>query len=372
MVALYVGTVLSETLTFFLGTFCILAASYALKENGGALAWWAACGALGGLATMVRPDSGLLLGAAGGTMALLALWEAWKNRQEDGAVMRSLKSALAKGAALSLAFAAVLAPWTIRNAVVFRAFMPLSPVHANMPGEFVPQGYYSWVRSWITDQRYIDPFLWELGTLPLDISQLPAQACDSTQERQRVAALFKSVNPEQGQAQSSQESSGSGDEEQGDEPLAGAEITPQADAEFMKLAEERRRSHPFRTFLLLPATRAVTMWFDTHSLYTPFEDELLPFSHLDWQSLDTLWLLLFMGLVWFHTVFGWLGAGVLFKEHESWQWLLLLLLLFAPRVIFFSTIENPEPRYLVELFPFTSSLAGIAVAFVLGHRTHCY
>ena len=73
------GTVLSETLTLFFGTACILAASYALKAEGRrAAAWWAACGVLGGMATMVRPDSGLLLAAAGGTLGLRALASAWK------------------------------------------------------------------------------------------------------------------------------------------------------------------------------------------------------------------------------------------------------------------------------------------------------
>ena len=31
-------------------------------------------------------------------------------------------------------------------------------------------------------------------------------------------------------------------------------------------------------------------------------------------------------------------------------------------LIFFSTLENPEPRYVVELFAFTSILGGIAIA----------
>ena len=37
------------------------------------------------------------------------------------------------------------------------------------------------------------------------------------------------------------------------------------------------------------------------------------------------------------------------------------------RLGFFSTLENPEPRYVVELFPFLSILGGIGIAFA-----YCY
>ena len=34
------------------------------------------------------------------------------------------------------------------------------------------------------------------------------------------------------------------------------------------------------------------------------------------------------------------------------------------RLAFFSSLENPEPRYLVEFFPFLSIFGGIAIARV--------
>lgn len=370
MVALYIGTVLSETLTFFFGTACILAASYALKAGGRrAAALWAACGALGGMATMVRPDSGLLLAAAGGTMGLRALAKAWKERRQAGGTRGKLRAAVFQGAVLSLAFAATLAPWTIRNAKLFHAFMPLSPEHAQMPGEFVPYGYLAWVRSWISDQRYIDPFLWEIDTQPLRIAELPVSACDSPQERERVAALFALVNPPGIGASAAPANRDNNDgAKDAEEPSAGVNITPAADAQFMALAHERASSHRFRTYILLPVKRAVAMWFDTHSAYTPFDNELFPLARLDWESLEPLWLLLFMALVWLHTILGGLGAWKLWREPESRVWALLLILLIVPRVAFFATIENPEPRYLVELFPFTAAASGVALAWLLKHR----
>jgi len=37
-----------------------------------------------------------------------------------------------------------------------------------------------------------------------------------------------------------------------------------------------------------------------------------------------------------------------------------LLIIFL-RLAFFATLENPEPRYAVEFFPFLSILGGIAI-----------
>ena len=41
---------------------------------------------------------------------------------------------------------------------------------------------------------------------------------------------------------------------------------------------------------------------------------------------------------------------------------MLAFLMTIPRVAFFATIENPEPRYVIELFAFTAILGGIAIA----------
>jgi len=40
-----------------------------------------------------------------------------------------------------------------------------------------------------------------------------------------------------------------------------------------------------------------------------------------------------------------------------------LLIIFL-RLAFFATLENPEPRYVVEFFPFLSILGGIAISHI--------
>jgi len=94
----------------------------------------------------------------------------------------------------SLAFCLALAPWTIRNFRMFHLFQPLAPAHAEMPGEFVPRGYLSWLRTWIDDGRYIDPVLWSLDERPIQLETIPDKAFDSAEEKQRVAALLEKYN----------------------------------------------------------------------------------------------------------------------------------------------------------------------------------
>src|SRR4029077_8662003 len=77
-----------------------------------------------------------------------------------------------------------------------------------------------------------------------------------------------------------------------------------------------------------------------------------------------IWLPLFAVLVGIYTVAGLAGAFVLWLSGDfySRSWLLLVSLIVVPRLAFFSTLENPEPRYVVELFPFLAVLGALAFA----------
>ena len=54
-------------------------------------------------------------------------------------------------------------------------------------------------------------------------------------------------------------------------------MTPEVDAGFAQIARERISRHPLRYYVCYPAN-ALTLWFDTHSQFYPFEGELLPFE----------------------------------------------------------------------------------------------
>ena len=239
---IYVATILTETPTSFLAIAMCLAATQAFRafektkfttETQGTqrkhseIIWWGFTGLLAGIAVLFRPDSGLFAAAIGITLLLSSVSPFWSAvvsaarhrfgasmaRPLPQAVLTRLRLALPPhskehlprmligGAIFSLAFAAVLAPWAIRNARVFHLFQPLAPAHGEMPDEFVARGYLRWLRTWVDDERYIAPVLWAMDTEPIKMDDIPDSAFDSPEERARVAALFEQYNhPPQDQA----------------------------------------------------------------------------------------------------------------------------------------------------------------------------
>ena len=109
------------------------------------------------------------------------------------------------------------------------------------------------------------------------------------------------------------------------------------------------------------------MWFDTHSDWYPFNGELFPLEDLDHKNNQQVWLPLFAGLNLVYTFFSFAGLWALYKmgNARSMLWLFLVLAIELPRIIFFGTIENPEPRYFVELFIPVAILGGL---FLTGLR----
>jgi hypothetical protein len=140
-------------------------------------------------------------------------------------------------------------------------------------------------------------------------------------------------------------------------------MTQQIDAGFAQLAQERIAHHPLRYYVLLPLKRAHALWFNTHSDYYPFEGELLPLDDLDYAGGQQYWLPLFAFLVFACSILG-IGGGWFLWEAGNFSsrlWLLLAALMIFLRIGFFATLENPEPRYVVEVFPFLSALGGLAL-----------
>ena len=108
----------------------------------------------------------------------------------------------------------------------------------------------------------------------------------------------------------------------------------------------------------------MTLWFDTHSQYYPFNGELLPLKDLDYDIHQQYWLPLFAALTAIYSLLGLLGGLLLLlaRNAEARRWVLLAALLMFLRLGFFATLENPEPRYTVELFPFLIILAGAGLS----------
>ena len=385
---IYVATILTEVPTSFLAVLLCLLATLAFKSSSRrrSLILWLLAGLTAGLAVFFRPDSGLFAAATGLTILLSTLNAAGDTQKFFNRFSKSVLSA----AVFSFAFCLVLVPWTIRNRRVFGVFQPLSPAHGEMPGEFVPRGYLMWLRTWLDDGRYIGPVLWRLDTSRIPIEAYPKRAFDSSAERDRVAALMDKYNhpvdeedttatptpspspatPDQtkqsDEATDEDEEEEEAEEDPGADDPSNVEMTPEIDAAFAQLARERIARAPFQYYVMLPLKRARSLWFDTHSQYYPFEGELFPLDYMDYSIHQQYWLPLFAGLTWAYTLLGALGAWCLLRARrkEARLWLALAGLIIFLRLGFFSTLENPEPRYVVEIFPFLAILGGIAIGFL--------
>jgi hypothetical protein len=419
-VAIYVATILTETCTTLLATACALLSSLALKSESRkkSAACWMLAGIAGGLATLFRPDSGLFVAAAGFTLALVGLYRMVRRRKSttravpDETRGQLFVRTIAGGFMLTVGFALALAPWAIRNERTFRLFQPIAPTQANMPGEFVPNGYIRWLKTWVDDVKYTETVEWPLDQDQIHIEKMPDYAFDSPEERERVAELLQRYNnpgltsprqtatapdakpqlpgtqpmqpsvdqPSQAkpgsQAKPSSASPPAPDEpssdeadSQGDEPdepdeaeaKPVVEMTAEVDAGFAELAFERIGRNPLRYYVIVPLKRAAALWLDTHSQYYPFQGELLPLSALDTDLHQQYWLPLFMFLTLLYSTLGFGGAWLLWRDKSSRAWLLMLSLLIVPRLAFLASMENPEPRYAVEFFAFVIPVGSLGM-----------
>jgi hypothetical protein len=244
-----------------------------------------------------------------------------------------------------------------------------------MPGEFVPHGYLAWVRTWLTEERDVDAFLWALDTHKIKIEDAPPSSFDSEQEKQRVAALLAQYNQEPSAQPTPSPAPETSDEESDDEEeepesadeSASVEMTPEIDAGFAQIARERVARAPFRYYVRLPLKRAMHLWFNTHSQYWPFEGDLFVEEGDSHEPAQQVFLPAFMAMVWIYTFLGAVGAWFLWaaKDFEARRWLLLTALLIFLRLGFFATRENPEPRYVMEFFPLLATVGGIALVRVI-------
>lgn len=359
--AVYVTTVLTEVWATALVVAVALVSTLALtnERRSKAAGLWLAAGLLGGAATMTRPDcslfvggTGLVLIAAGISRGLHKSSSGRGERQPGRPVVTTLVSCIA----LSVGYVSVLAPWTMRNARVFGVFQPVAPRHANMPDEFAPLGYIAWLQTWVDDERYVSPIEDALDLYPIRIESIPDYAFDSPEERERVIALLDRYNNPSKPVRDSR-----GEDDSGD-PGPSAKMTPEIDAEFGQIARERVARHPLGYCILLPLKRAASMWFDTHSQYYPFQDELFPLSDLDTDAHQQYWLSHFALLTWFYTIVAAAGAWMMWKAESSRRWVVLLALLIVPRLAFLSFQEHPEARYTVEFFALILAAGGIALA----------
>ena len=109
----------------------------------------------------------------------------------------------------------------------------------------------------------------------------------------------------------------------------------------------------------------MNLWLGPHATYYPFDGSLFSPGDSDPDSEPAFWLPVFFALVCAYTVLGLVGLWRLARQPapgraEAWRWLALVVLIVVPRWIYLATLENTEPRYMVEVFPFLCVLGGLA------------
>jgi len=296
-------------------------------NNYGYLAALAAL--LAGAGTLFRPETPLLLVAAWIVLGVVLVSQ------------REAKRWVLTVAGMGLLCAAPLVPWAVRNAVTLHEFQFLAPKNSNLPGELVPYGFMSWEKTWL--YRFRDVYLvpWKLNDEAIRVDDMPARAFDTAEERERVAAILEPYNND-------------------------LTLTAEEDAAFGELARQRTARHPLRTYVWLPLARAVTMWFTPRIELIPVSGTVFPLVQ-SWRD-DKIDQSVTVGLFLLNIVYVGLAVGGtlrLWRQSASARPAVAVLIAFIVlRTTFLTTLETPEPRYVLVCFPAIIALA----AQLFAHR----
>ena len=280
-----------------------------------------AAGLLVGLGTLFRPETPLLLATA-----LLVLGYFLLRARKPLRFLR-ISFLLLAGAATPLI------PWTVRNAITLHEFQPLTPKDTNLPGELVPSGFMAWERTWLYRVRdnYLVP--WKLNDEEIRIDDIPPSAFDTPQERERIAAALDSYNQD-------------------------LTLTPEEDAIFAEVARERTARHALRTYLWIPLKRAARIWFTPRIELLPVSGHAFPLAYMHEE--DPVDQRVTIGLFFLNAIYvalGLAGAWRLWRHPPVRATVVFLLLYIGFRTAFLTTVETPEPRYVLVCFPLLIAMA---------------
>ena len=280
-----------------------------------------AAGLAAGFGALFRPETPLLL---------LAAWISNAFLLRHGKAMHLLRIM----GFTTLGCVLPLVPWAIRNALTFHEVQFLTPKYSTLPGEIVPRGLMAWESTWLFRVKdcYLVP--WKINEEAVDVDTIPARAFDSPEEKQRVAAIIEPYN----------------------EDLT---LTQVEDDAFGQLARERAARHPLRTYLWIPAARAAVIWFTPRIELLPISGDVFPLAQkFDEDPADQGFTVLLFLLNILYAALGVWGSVKLWRFGPVVRPGLAFLILFIVlRTAFLTTLETPEPRYVLECFPALIALA---------------
>jgi hypothetical protein len=275
----------------------------------------ALAGLVVGVGTLLRPEAPLLLITTFVALAFLMI--------PSGGLKNWVLLCLIMGFACGIP----LVPWTIRNAITLHEFQPLAPKDTTLPSEVDPKGFMAWERTWM--YRVRDNYLvaWKLNDEEIHMEDIPDSAFDTPEERERVAAILEKYNDE-------------------------ITWTNEEDAVFAQLARERTLRHPMRTYLWIPLLRAERIWFTPRIELLPISGHVFPlrYQHEEDPVDQKLTVLFFFANVFFVALALW-GAWKIWCCPTARPALLVLVFYVLVRTAFLTTLETPEPRYVLVCFP---------------------
>ncbi len=330
----YVAIPMTETLSVFCVSLALFASGRLIpalnlrRPAGPAILLLAA--ALAG-AILLRPD-GVLLAAA--TLPAIL----WYTRPLTRATLLAMLCC-------GLLTLAPLVPWTIRNQARFHVFEPLAPRSATDPGTFVPHGYTRWTKTWFAEFASNEGFFWNGNETTLDPALLPSRAFDSPAQRRQTLSLIAAYNAACQPAPPAPA--------ENDAPPPICRISPAQDRLFDQLATARFAAHPFTRRISQPLVRLADMWLRPRLEYLP-----LPLRW--WQASEH------PAATGFAAAYAALNAALLLAAIAGFLRTRvplagLMLAYIALRCALLLTLENAEPRYTLECFPFLFVAAAAAL-----------
>ena len=325
--AVYTAEPLAESLTLF----SIAMALWAVARFQDRLDWWSALAFTFAVtwAALLRPD-GVLVGVTLIAVAAGAVFSFWPWKSANG------RRVLRIGVACVLLGLAPFAAWTARNWRVFHVFQPLAPRYATDPGEPTWPGWQRWVKTWCLDFVSTYQIYWNLPGNTLDIHALPSRAFDSPAQYAVTAQLFA------------------------DYEANGEELSPEIDAGFARLADERIAANPPRYYFALPLGRVLDMWLRPRVENLPIDLDWWVYRH-HYAETRFSWFYVCLNALY-------LGLGIAGLCLRPRLWLAMLTYMLLRSALLW-TLEVPEARYTLECFPMLFALGGIAVGWVFRSRS---
>ena len=227
----------------------------------------------------------------------------------------------------------------MRNAITLHELQPLTPRYTTLPGELVNAGFMNWERTWLYRFREVYLVPWKLNDEAIPIDDLPARAFDSPEERQHVSAILEQYNHD-------------------------LTLTAEEDQQFAEIARERTARHPLRTYLYVPLQRAVTLWFTPHIEQLSVSGSVFPLAETwdtDRQDMSVT-VSVFILNIFYVALALWGALRIWRSSHEARAAVVLLAAFVLVRTAFLTTVETPEPRYVLVCYPAIIALAAHAFA----------